>query len=180
MATTSSNPENSGNIATSLSQSLVDIVSRNILALLRLFEFKARLVRFLASLYTTENLLLLRNLLEYGVSFGRTALQFLPTSTESGAWLEAFFQGIINLNILGLNNPAENNIEEPKEPAPVTSENDAPPPPIYHQNEPETNNLANTVRETRHISEEDKELLEKHENQLVSLDKLINAGRYVS
>lgn len=71
-----------GSVATQLSTWLVDTVTQKIGSLARLFNVKLRLARFLVSLYTTENLKLFRELLEYAVKFGNLTLRFLPLTTE--------------------------------------------------------------------------------------------------
>ncbi|KAJ8956116.1 hypothetical protein NQ318_016570 [Aromia moschata] len=80
--TTPENGDSDASVAGTISTYIVEFLSRAIQHLFELFDVKVRLSRFLMSLYTTDNLVLLKKLMNIGLRFGTWMYRVIPNSTE--------------------------------------------------------------------------------------------------
>lgn len=79
IATTSSETQ-TNSIGALLSRRLVDIFFTKLTSAASYFQLKIRIVSFLASLYTDQNLMLLRDVIRQGVRFANFVLKVTPKS----------------------------------------------------------------------------------------------------
>ncbi|XP_072381684.1 uncharacterized protein [Diabrotica undecimpunctata] len=68
----------------SITTVIIDWISRAIQYLFELFDLKMRTIRFLASLYTDDNLQLLKKYMNIGLRFGTWLYGIIPESTAEG------------------------------------------------------------------------------------------------
>ncbi|XP_060533801.1 uncharacterized protein LOC132706469 [Cylas formicarius] len=83
-----------------IGKSLSDHISAKLAIFKQFHRLKVGLIRFMVSIYTTENLQFLRTLIEFGVKAGNLALVWIPTSADfSFQWLVPIFTQFLNLSI---------------------------------------------------------------------------------
>ncbi|XP_066153680.1 uncharacterized protein [Euwallacea fornicatus] len=175
-------------IATILFQSLMNLISDQLQA----FKLKLRVVRFMASLYTNENLLLARDLIVYGIKLANLTLHVLPQSVEDPgySWILPLIQifngsqetggSVLDLSESG--NEAEAQSEASSEYSTATN------PPTFY-NAPVKREPRNVVKGKLLVNESEPHVLKdkasnlhedvllQHRERLLALEKLINSRR---
>lgn len=98
-STTPTINETENPIATLLSQSLVQTLTQKLASLVRITSLKLRVARFVAGLYTNENLVLFRDLIEHGISVANFTLTVLPKTVDDPryTWLLPISQLIVGI-----------------------------------------------------------------------------------
>lgn len=71
-------------IIDTLSQTLVEWVGKLLQYFFDILDLKMRSVKFVSSLYTDDNLVLLKRFLNVGLRFGRWVHEIIPNTTEEG------------------------------------------------------------------------------------------------
>lgn len=99
VSTNTSINETGNPIATLLSQSLVQTLSQKLASLVRITTLKLRIARFVAGLYTNENLVLFRDLIEHGIRVANFTLTVVPNSVDDPryTWLLPITQLIVGI-----------------------------------------------------------------------------------
>ncbi|KAL1502529.1 hypothetical protein ABEB36_007660 [Hypothenemus hampei] len=183
-------PEENSNIdgernplITHISQRIVDVVADQIVYLSSLFQLKVRVVRFLSSLYTTDNLVLLRDLINHGMRFMNFVLRFLPASNGDPAfsWITVLLE-LFNPSLAVAAQEATSEITVDEVTSPPVFFNA---PKVEDSNYQEGNNYENAqlsiMRPTRNINvakiEPVQHLTNDNHETVNTLMKLINARK---
>ncbi|XP_028141996.1 uncharacterized protein LOC114335910 [Diabrotica virgifera virgifera] len=132
----------------SITSVIIDWISRIIQYLFELFDLKMRTIRFLASLYTDDNLQLLKKYMNIGLRFGTWLYGIIPESTAEGG-----------SRLLSLIFPSESQPEEPTTTVASTTEDTL----FTYQ--------AASARENEIDLDQDMK------DRLLTLDRLINSRR---
>lgn len=167
---TDNNEEGGFDLASSISTVLVETISKKIRTLFEIFDVKVRFIKFLRSLYTPDNIELVRRSLDLAVRFGSWILQILPSGDSPAS--------SILINLLFPPDLGDNNNNLPDKYGPPLP--DQKPGDSFTSAKPPSSSygppVVQILRASRSLNEEDRHIVEENVAQIKNLEKLLNAG----